>query len=311
MEMIVVRPGVHTTVQDLGRPGYRHAGVPLGGAMDAFALRVANTLVGNPEGAAGLEITLGGVEFRFTEAGVVAVGGAEFTGVPAWRPLAIPAGGSLTLGTCRRGYRAYVAVRGGLAVPPVLGSQSTYVRAGLGGIQGRPLQEGDRLPVQAADSPVAVPPQITPLWDLLPPYSTEPVIRVVPGAQADWFGADWVAEPYQVAPQSDRMGLRLKGAKLTGGDGRDLLSSGIVSGTVQVPPDGQLILLGADAQTIGGYPQIAHVISVDLPLVAQLRPGDRIRFRLVTLAEAQWLVLKREQELALLRTGAAARWNLA
>lgn len=309
MEVVVQRAGLFTTVQDLGRRGYRNAGVPVSGAMDPFALRVANLLVGNEEDAAGLEATAGGLELLFPERCVVAIGGAEFPEVPSWRPLAIPAGGALKLGRPRRGYRAYVAVRGGIGTEPVLGSRSTYSRARMGGFEGRPLREGDRIPIVAAGGAAGGPPAIAASWEVIPAYSHEAAVRVVPGAQADWFSPEWGAEPFEVTPKSDRMGLRLKGPAQSPKVPKELLSAGVAPGTIQIPPDGQPIVLGADAQTIGGYPQIAHVISVDMPLIAQLGPGDKVRFRTVTLAEAQWLSLKREQEIALLRAGATARWR--
>lgn len=310
MEVTVLRSGVHATVQDLGRPAHRRSGVPLGGAMDGFALRVANLLVGNAEHEAGIEVTLGGAEFSFDAPAVVAVGGAEYDEVPSWKPLSIAKGGTLRLGACRRGFRGYLAVRGGIAVPPVLGSRSTYVRGGFGGFEGRPLREGDRLPIGGPAGGFGAPaPAISAFWGLLPSYSKEPNVRAVPGAQAELFAPEWAGAAFEVTAHSDRMGLRLKGPMLAAKPGPDLPSRGVVPGTIQVPPDGQPIVLGADAQTIGGYPQLAHAITVDLPLLAQLRPGDRVRFRTVTLAEAQWLALKREQDLALLRAGAVARWN--
>ncbi|HEY3757363.1 MAG TPA: biotin-dependent carboxyltransferase family protein [Opitutaceae bacterium] len=303
--MRVVRAGMFTTVQDRGRPAYRNAGVPLGGAMDTFALRVGNLLVGNDEGAAGLEVTLSGAEFQFPKGAVVAVTGAHYEGVPSWKPLALAPGQSLRLGDCQKGARGYVAVRGGIAVAPILGSRSTYQRGGWGGFEGRRLQDGDLLALDAAA--VGTVPAISAAWSLLPPYSNAPVLRYVAGAQADWFGDGLSSGEFQVEPNSDRMGIRLGGGKVTAARAWELVSSGVVPGTIQVPPDGHPIVLGADAQTIGGYPQAGHVVAVDLPLAAQLRPGDRATFRAITLAEAQWLALQREQDLGLLRAGLRAR----
>lgn len=304
----VIRPGLLTTVQDLGRTGYRAAGVPRSGAMDALALRVANLLVGNAGDEAGLEVTLLGPELRFAAAAVVAVAGAEFEGVPPWRPLRVAAGERIRFGACRSGCRAYVAIAGGLAVPPVLGSRSTYLRAALGGWEGRALRAGDRLavgPRRPGTSGHASHPagswRISP--GILPAYASAVTLRVVRGAQADDLGRGLTEAEFQVSPQSDRMGLRLTGPRLGRGGAADLLSSAVVPGTVQVPPDGQPIVLMADAQTIGGYPQAAHVIGPDLPLAAQLRPGDRVRFREVALAEAHRLAGIRERELAHLRAG--------
>lgn len=309
MEMRVLRAGIFSTVQDRGRPAFRNAGVPLSGAMDPFALRVGNLLVGNDENAAGVEVTLGGAEFLFPRGAVVAVTGASYEGVPGWKPLALDPGQSLRLGPCLRGARGYVAVRGGISVPLVLGSRSTYQRGGWGGHEGRRLQDGDLVPIE--DAAAGHVPAIMAAWSLRPEYSDAPVLRVVAGAQSEWFGAALTSREFRVDPRSDRMGLRLAGEALAARGARELASSGVVPGTIQVPTDGQPIVLGADAQTIGGYPQAGHVAAVDLPLVAQLRPGDRVRFRTITLAEAQWLALQREHEIALLRAGLQARWEQA
>jgi antagonist of KipI len=277
--------------------------------MDTFALRVGNLLVGNNEDAAGLEVTLGGAEFLFPRGAVVAVTGAVYEGVPGWKPLAFGPGQSLRLGEVRKGARGYVAIRGGVAVPPVLGSRSTYQRGGWGGFEGRRLQDGDLLPIDGAA--VAHVPAVSAAWSLLPAYSESPVLRIVAGAQAEWFGDALTRHEYRVDAKSDRMGMRLSGEKVAAAGARELASSGVAPGTVQVPPDGQPIVLGADAQTIGGYPQAGHVVAVDLPLAAQLRPGDRVTFRAITLAEAQWLALQREQDLGLFRAGLRARWEQA
>jgi antagonist of KipI len=277
--------------------------------MDPVALRVGNLLVGNDENAAGMEVTLGGAEFLFPRGAIVAVTGAAYEGVPGWKPLALAPGQSLRLGPCLRGARGYVAVRGGISVPLVLGSRSTYQRGGWGGHEGRRLQDGDLVPVEGAAAGHV--PAIMAAWSLRPEYSDAPILRLVAGAQAGWFGEALTSREFRVDPRSDRMGLRLAGEPLAARDAKELASSGVVPGTIQVPPDGQPIVLGADAQTIGGYAQAGHVAAVDLPLVAQLRPGDRVRFRTITLAEAQWLALQREQEIALLRAGLQARWEQA
>ncbi len=304
----VVRPGLLTTVQDLGRCGFRSAGVPSGGAMDPFALRVANLLVGNPEGAACLEITLAGPELEFGAQTRVALAGAEFDGAPSWRPLTVAAGGRLSLGACRQGCRAYLAVAGGIDVPEVLGSRSTYLRGEFGGFAGRALREGDLLPLGEAGRPPGRPPSAQ--WrvstSVLPAYSPEPQLRVIRGAQAPEFGGELWSSEFALTTQADRMGLRLAGPALERRRGAELLSSAVAPGTVQVPPDGQPILLMADAQTIGGYPQAAHLAGCDLPVAAQLRPGDRVRFREISLAEARALAAARERDLGILRAGLGA-----
>jgi KipI family sensor histidine kinase inhibitor len=302
----VIKPGWLTTVQDLGRRGYRASGVPLGGAMDPFALRIANLIVGNPEDAPGLEVTLLGPELEFTADTLVAVTGAEFEGAPPWRPLLLRAGERLKFGECRQGCRAYLALRGGIGVAPVLGSRSTYLPGAFGGWEGRALREGDRLELgrgrsAGAEASRALSWRVAP--SALPAYSPQPVLRALPGAQATDFGPElWQAE-FQVSPRSDRMGLRLAGRKLVRPGSGEMASSPVAPGTLQVPPDGHPILLMADAQTIGGYPQAAHVIGPDLPLAAQLRPGDRFRLREVALEEAHRLARIRERDLAALRLG--------
>jgi antagonist of KipI len=307
MEMKIIRAGMHTTVQDLGRPGHRAAGVPLSGAMDAFALRVANLLVGNPENAAALEFTLVGPELEFAADTVVALGGVEWEGVPSWTPVRVRAGERVRLGVSRRGARGYLAVAGGIDVPPVLGSRSTCLRGGFGGHHGRTLRDGDVLPVAAVARSMGN------HWRMdariLPAYSDRPTVRVVRGAQGGEFGGALFETGFKVSAQSDRMGLRLVGAKLVRASNEDLVSSAVAPGTIQVPPDGQPIVLMADAQTIGGYPQAAHVISADLPLMAQLRPGDTVKFAEVTLAGAQRLALAGERTIALLREGLAQKFR--
>ncbi len=307
MEMRILRGGMQTTVQDLGRPGHRAAGVPLSGAMDPFALRVANLLVGNPENAAALECTLVGPELEFSAETVVALGGVEWECMPSWKPLRVPAGERVRLGGCLRGCRGYLTVAGGIEVEAVLGSRSTYLRAGFGGHEGRALRDGDMLAVLAAAR------QVGNNWRIdervLPAYSAGPTVRVIRGAQADEFGAALFETEFKISAQSDRMGLRLTGAKLMRTSVEELVSSAVAPGTVQVPPDGHPIVLMADAQTIGGYPQAAHVISADLPLMAQLRPGDAVRFAEVTLVEAQRLAFAAEHTLALLREGLAQKFR--
>ena len=301
----VLRAGMFTTVQDLGRGGHRAEGVPLSGAADRFALRVANLLVGNLEDEAALEFTLVGPELKFLHDTVIALGGAEFGALPRWRPMAIRSGTTLKIGPARNGCRGYLAVAGGINVPPVLGSRSTYVRARLGGHEGRRLVSGDLLPVpdvrRTFRNHWRIDERITPR------YSGSAVVRVMPGEHSDQFDPAWTAAAFKVSTQSDRMGVRMTGAPLQRRVAGDLISSAVAPGAVQVPPDGQPIVLLADAQTIGGYPQVAHVIAVDLPVVAQLRPGDGMRFVPVTLAEARELIAARERAIGLLREGLAQK----
>lgn len=303
----VVQAGMLTTVQDLGRRGHRAQGVPLSGAADAFALRLANLLVGNADDAAGLEFTLVGAHLRFLRDAVIALGGAEFPGFPRWHPLNITAGTELKFGRARAGCRGYLAVAGGVDVPAVLGSRSTYARAGLGGFGGRPLRDGDRLVVPETNR------RPHGRWHIderiLPEYSPSPVVRFIPGSQAEEFDPAVWRTRFTVTPQSDRMGVRLCGVRVTRNSTADLLSTAVAPGTIQAPPDGQPIVLLAEAQTLGGYPQVGHVIAVDLPLVAQLRPGDTVQFAPVSLAEAHQLALARERALAMVREGLASKFG--
>lgn len=303
----VVHAGMLTTIQDLGRRGHRARGVPLSGAADMLALRLANLLAGNPDDAAGLEFTLVGPHLRFLRDTVIAVAGAEFPGMPRWQPLNIVAGTELKFRHARAGCRGYLAIAGGVEVAPVLGSRSTYARAGLGGLDGRPLRDGDRLAVaDTSRRPHG-------RWHIderiLPPYSSSPTVRIVPGAQAGEFEPAALRARFTVTAHSDRMGVRLRGGEVKRTVVTELLSTAVAPGTVQVPPDGQPIVLLADAQTLGGYPQIAHVASVDLPLVAQLRPGDTVQFEPISLGAAHQLALARERTLAMVREGLAQKFS--
>ncbi len=301
----VVRAGMFTTVQDLGRTGHRASGVPLSGAADPVALRLANLLVGNPENTAALEFTLVGPEIRFHQETLVALGGAEFGALPSWQPVVVPAGTLLKFGPARNGCRGYLAVAGGIGCTVALGSRSTYVRGGLGGWKGRTLREGDVLPVAHVRREVQAHWRID--ERILPKYSDDAVVRVIAGAQAAEFAAGVAGHGFRVSPQSDRMGVRLSGAPLQRSGAGELVSSPVAPGAIQVPPDGQPIVLLADAQTIGGYPVVAHVVTVDLPVMAQLQPGNQVRFRQVTLAEAREVFAARERALGLLREGLAQK----
>ncbi|HUL52653.1 MAG TPA: biotin-dependent carboxyltransferase family protein [Opitutaceae bacterium] len=325
----VLKPGMFTTVQDLGRPGWQRHGVTPGGAADAQALRFANVLVGNAAGAAGLEITLVGPTLRFAEASLVAIGGAESdvaaggVRLPAWRPIRLEQGAEVAFGVLRTGCRSYLAVAGGIAVPRVLGGRGTHVSAGFGGLAGRALRAGDVLKSGPASAwarrlAAALAHRGTvsaARWEIgmgaRPSYAAAPIVRVVRGAQWDWFSAGsrerFLQDRFTVLPRSDRMGLRLTTAApgLVADGRREMVSEGVATGTVQVPPDGQPIVLLADRQTIGGYPKIANVASIDQSLLAQLRPGDTVGFREVSLAEAHELWLAAERQFATVSQGIA------
>jgi antagonist of KipI len=284
--IIVVKPGLFTTIQDLGRPGHRAAGVPLSGAADAASLRVANRLVGNRDGAAGLELTLLGPDLRFEADAVIALSGAVFPGLLPHVAVTVRAGDTLSLGHATTGCRGYLAVAGGIDVPLVLGSRSTFAPARLGGLRGAPLAAGDALPVGGDRGPPASAGVVArPATE----RSAERVVtlRTIPGEQFGSVGTALWSATHTTSSRSDRMGVRFDGAAL--GDAAaagSLPSVAVLPGTVQLPPDGRPIVLLADAQTIGGYPVIGHVIAADLPLVAQLRPGDPVRWQPCTIDEA-------------------------
>jgi biotin-dependent carboxylase-like uncharacterized protein len=281
----VVRAGLLTTVQDRGRPGLAHLGVPPSGAADRDALELGNRSVGNEPGAAALEATLAGPALRFLQAAVVAVTGAEAGATVAGRPLApglpaeVPAGGLLELGRCRHGARAYICVRGGFAVEATLGSRSHDVLTGLGP---PPLRDGDVLPVgpePARPPEAAAGPATRPAGDV--------ILSVIPGPRDDWFPHRALTAltevTWRVGAASNRVGTRLEGPPLARLDRGELLSEGLVTGAVQVPPSGHPIVLGPDHPTTGGYPVLAVVAAADLPLAGQLAPGASVRFRITPL----------------------------
>lgn len=303
----VHQPGLLTTIQDRGRSTSRRYGVPVGGAMDLFSLRVANLLVGNPDDAAALECTVTGPDVSFTEDTWLALCGAEARGVLRAKPFLLPAEKVLSLRHLKKGCRAYLAIAGGLEVPRVLGSAATYTRGEFGGLNGRALRAGDRVVL----GPSSVSYQDVEYWslasDFIPPHNTDAEVRFVPGPQWNWFSQEAIdgfqLEPFRVLPQSDRMGVRLAGAPVRPTSRNEMNSEPVCAGAIQVPPDGQPIVLMADCQTIGGYPKIGHVVSVDLPVVAQLRAGEILRFRECSLEHAHKLLLCREAALAKLRLG--------
>ena len=311
----VLSPGPQSSLQDLGRHGFQRYGVGPAGAMDDWSHRLANLLVGNAPGEATLEITLLGPTLRFHEAALIAITGADFSArlndqavTPGW-PLRVTAGSLLAFGRRHLGCRAYLAVRGGYAVAPVMGSRSTALRAGFGGFEGRALRKGDRLAIgPSSDVAARLPP--TPPTGFVSAECPAPgpvPLRVLMGQQWAQFSADaqqrLLSEAYVVHRNSDRMGYRLSGSPLALRAPLEMISEAVAFGTVQVPPDGQPIVLMADRQTTGGYPKIANVLSIDLPRLAQAVPGDTLRFSLSTLAEARALDAARESALARLQRG--------
>ena len=307
--IVVLRPGMLTTVQDLGRWGQQDRGVPVAGPMDVLAHRLANASVGNSDRAATLEVTLLGPELRFEEEMAFAVAGADLGAVldgnvvkPCTAVRARP-GGVLRFAARHTGVRAYVAVRGGIDAAPVLGSRATHVLSAMGGLHGRPLAEGDRLPVGA---------QFTAATSSRPPVAALPPmpqggarLRVLSGPQDDCFDGEALDRlqrtRFTVSPQSNRMAYRLTGGSIPrAGDG-EMISDAAFFGGIQVPPSGEPILLMADRQTSGGYPQIATVISADLPVAGQLGPGDWVEFSVCTRREAMAALIAQEGQLLALR----------
>jgi len=300
--ILVEAPGLFTTVQDLGRMGCGSIGVSPSGAADAVALRVGNRLVGNPEGAAALEMTLAGGTFAFPEGALAALAGSDFGAIldggaiPAWTPFRIPPGGRLRTGHTRSGARCYLCVRGGIEVKLFLGSASTHVLSGLGGFEGRSLKKGDILSI--GKSEMAEPGRQGAVSDILLPRKP---LRVTDAPQSDWFSeaaqSIFYNSGYRVTEEANRMGLRLEGPVIPAPAGGHMITEGVALGAVQIPAAGQPIILFVEQQTTGGYPKIANVISADMSSVGQLRPRDQIRFERVDQTTARALL--REQEEAI------------
>ncbi|KAB2919149.1 MAG: biotin-dependent carboxyltransferase family protein [Hyphomicrobiaceae bacterium] len=296
----VVSPGLMTTLQDLGRPGYQNLGIPVSGALDPVSLRAANALAGNPPGSAALEIAYQGptlaveadsvrLAYAGAAAGIEVLSGDEEAGTRRLAPLQsmrLRRGQVVRIGALNGGAVAYLAVEGGFAVAPVLGSRSTYVRAGIGGIEGRALKAGDLVPmaqVYAEDREEMMLPSL--------PLTAPSRFRIVLGPQDDYFtprGIETLLEAtYTVTPASDRMGMRLDGPALEHAKGFNIVSDGIAPGSIQVPGNGLPIVLLADRQTTGGYPKVATVISADLPALGRLTPGCKVAFTAIGIEAAE------------------------
>jgi antagonist of KipI len=282
----VLAPGLQTTVQDLGRFGYAHYGVSASGAADSLALRAGNLLVGNAENAPALEMTLAGGAFEFENDCTIALTGSDFgADLPLWSAVEIKAGQTVRCGATRSGARCYLAVRGGIAMPLAMGSASVHVITGVGG---RPLRKGDVLPI--GDAAVRRP---RPPARQVPELVRGGLLRVTPGPQADWFDGELLTCAYTLTEECNRMGLRLQGPPIPSHAGH-MLTEGVALGAIQVPPDGQPIILFVEHQTTGGYPKPANVISADFWRLGQLRPRDQVRFEQVTIEDA--VELLRDQE---------------
>lgn len=316
MHVEVLAPGLMTTVQDAGRAGHRHLGVGTAGALDAHSHAIANLLVGNAVDAPTLEITLAGPRLHFDRATQIAICGADIdarageVAIPMWRPVLLPADTTLALNACRRGARAYLAVAGGFAVACTLGSTSTDLRGGFGGLEGRALAAGDVLEITRSRAIETDQLRMASWWiDPAPDleFASPTIVRVIAGSDATHPDDALFAHEWRVASASDRQGLRLEGEALQPTDARERLSEPVAPGTIQLPPDGRPIVLLADAQTHGGYPRIGHAIRADWPRLAQLRPGDALRFIPSTRDAARQAQCEQAQRLARIALAIAAR----
>ncbi|MHA4846367.1 5-oxoprolinase subunit C family protein [Flavitalea antarctica] len=328
MKLKVTRAGIATTIQDQGRTGYRDIGVPVSGAMDRFASRMANLLVGNEMASPVLEITYGDVYLKTETDVLISCCGdgsrlfADGSGLAFWKTLFIPAGIELRFDTAVTGCRTYLAIAGGWQAKNVMGSCSTYTPIRIGGLDGGLIKAGDTLHAEPKISVIAMT-MISMLsgqrinfydWGIYPGslvnyHST--VIRVIRHFEYDWFDAfsqeAFFADEFSLSVQSNRMGYQLDGEPLTQRSFRQLLSTSVSMGTIQVTTAGIVILLMADCQTTGGYPKIAQVAAVDIPVCAQLKPGDKISFREITMQEAETAYINLEKDISCLARGIIRR----
>ncbi|MDR1629264.1 MAG: biotin-dependent carboxyltransferase family protein [Oscillospiraceae bacterium] len=300
----IMVPGPLAMLQDMGVVGYQSAGFPQTGAADKDALRKANLLVGNAQNEACIEMVLMGITTYFTKAAVIAITGADIAPQLNWEPIpmnraiAVKKGDTFTSSYAKSGCRAYFAIAGGFDVPRVMGSKSTNLKLKTGGFEGRKLRTGDLLPYQE----ISLPPETLAKRSIAAaPYDKQVTLRVVLGPQENAFTENgmniFLSSEYLVDPNSDRMGIRLKGEAVESQNGTDIISDGIAYGSVQIPANGQPIILGADRQTTGGYVKIATVITRDMPKTAQLKPGDAVRFAAISVKEAQKLYKAYEKEM--------------
>ncbi|MGX1458745.1 antagonist of KipI [Bacillus thuringiensis] len=328
MDVEVLHAGMFTTVQDLGRSYYQQFGVPVGGAMDKNALRLINMLVGNEENEAGLEMTILGPKLLIKKTTLLAIGGVDMEPllngerIPLWRPILAEEGSMLCFGKVKSGCRAYVTFAGGIHIERTMGSKSTYIRAAIGGIEGRMLKKGDCFQIGTYSEmanrfiqDLQKDERIKTKWvisnSVLPKYKKHPKLRVITDFEYDQFTEEsrkaFFTKEYKVSNYADRMGYRVEGEVLNRIEEKEILSSPVTFGTIQVPNGGQPIILMADRQTTGGYPRMGNIISVDLPLLAQLKPGDYVSFEKITLEEAEELYIEQEVNRNLLKRFIALR----
>jgi biotin-dependent carboxylase-like uncharacterized protein len=304
----VIHPGLLTTVQDLGRYGYQQYGVPVSGAMDCFALKVANLLLENAEGEACLEITLLGLRLQVLRDTVIAITGADISPMlnnnqlPMWSAVAVRNGDNISFPSPKSGCRSYLAVAGGINVPIVLGSRSTYVKSQLGGFEGRSLRSGDRL--KSGNTNLKIFQRKLPSR-YIPKYQNQNKLRVILGPQDNYFTNKGVQtflnSEYTISIDADRVGYRLQGPRIMHKSGADIISDGIPNGAVQVPGNGLPIILLADRQTTGGYTKIATIITTDISILAQAQPGDKISFQQITTSSAHQALRESEKIISILK----------
>lgn len=311
MSILIQKPGILTTLQDLGRNGFRRFGINQNGAMDKIAVRLINALLGNEENGAVLEMHFPAPEITFETASVFALGGALFSAklnnkpLENWRVYLAEKGSTLKFDDKIFGNRAYLSVKGGFKIKPWLDSASTNLKAKIGGFHGRSLKSGDRINFnQIANRKYQIS-NIKISHSLIPFYSKFPTVRVIESAEFDSLTAksqeDFLKENYTITQNSDRMGFRLAGEPLYLLDAKELISSAVNFGTIQLLPDGQMIILMADHQTSGGYPRLANVVSMDLPLLAQLGANDKVAFHLISIEDAENLSVEFENSLKLMK----------
>lgn len=331
MSVKVTNAGLLATIQDLGRYGLQKYGIIVGGAMDPLALRLANMLVGNKENEAAIEVTMFGTELYFENDHVVAITGADLepkinrtTTAPMWRPFLMKKGDSLKFNNINSGSRAYLSISGGICVPSVMGSKSTYTQAKIGGYKGRALKEDDTLKIGKYSDQAKV------LYKYLKREKTDlnwfidysyiydvessAEIRVLKGSEFHLFTESsqqaFLNSSFEISLNANRMGYQLDGEKLELSNRTELLSEGVTYGTIQVPNNGQPIILMVERQTIGGYPKIAQVITVDIPRLAQMSPKDTITFKVVSIKEAEELLMEREKRIYALKRSIAFKISL-
>ena len=310
MSITVLNPGLLTTVQDQGRIGYQQFGVSVSGVMDPRAATVANMLVGNDDKEAVLECTMMGPQLQFDKANCIAITGGDLMPtidgkpVPNYTAIKVEAGQVLKFTMPKTGCRAFIAFAGGLDIPEVMGSRSTYMKAKIGGLEGRKLQKGDVIGFRAPTSELKNMNFRSMASEFVP--RKEYTIRVVLGPQDDYFTdagiQTFLSEVYTVTPEFDRMGCRLEGTAIQHKDGGDIISDGIAFGAIQVPSAGKPIIMLGDRQTTGGYTKIANVISADFRILAQLKTGDKVRFEKVSVKAAQDALLTQRAALGLIRS---------